>query len=490
MKSRTVYFFIFLFFLLQLPYLTADPDKLVDLHTMGAWTDEGLYASQARNFINSGDFGMNDNTTFVRGPLQVFLQVPAFFFFGDSLIVARLITLVWICIVLFLLASYKPWQTFSIFLLVLAFSHFRVFQFSHYGMAEMMAISALLAAFLFLSKFIDSGNLRFAFLSALMVSIAWGLKIQFIYFIILPTAITFIYDLKRKLNNEISIRKWFGDLAWITSFSVLFVIVYLLFWYLPNKDFYDLIMFEQTEQRFDVWERMHLTINFNFHYFLMKPANYPLIAAFILAMIFWIASFFSSRLKIKNQLIVIMGFVWLVSEFHKLGMTYLPQRYLLGLYVAAGFFSSAVLFQYLNLNKYLKYLLIVFLVGTALFNGYFNFDAYQRRTFELKRANNYLKHFDWEGKTIAGVWAPSITWGTKAKTIPVWSEYANPHTFFENYKPAVIVEEANEGSSGEFYKRNGYNLAEMSDSVRFFNFWRYDLKIYWLKNHGVSRLKP
>ncbi|MCF8364875.1 MAG: hypothetical protein K9H16_03785 [Bacteroidales bacterium] len=490
MKVRTVYFLIILFFLSQLPFLTADPDTLVDLHTMGAWTDEGLYASQARNFIHYGDFGINDNTTFVRGPIQVLLQVPVFYCFGTSLVAARMLSLVWVCIMLLLLGSYKPWRIFMVFLLVFAFTHFRVFNFSHYAMAEMMAVSALLAGFMFLSKFKESNNLKYLFLSTFMVFISWGLKIQYIYFIALPPAIIFLFDMQKKINREISFRKCFVDLAWVTSFSTLFVIAYLLFWYLPNKDFYDMIMFEQTEQRYDVWTRIHLTMDFNIHYFILNPENYPLIFATILALLIWAGSWSFSHIKIKNQLIVIIGFIWLISEFHKLGMTYLPQRYLLGLYVAAGFFASAVLFQFFYLNKYLKTILIVFLLGTALFNGYFNFETYQHRTYELKAANEYLKKFDWEGKTIAGVWAPSITWQTKARVIPVWSDYADPETFFENYTPSLIVAEANEGSSGEFYRRNGFNLAEMSDSVRFFNFWRYDLNIYWLKNHGVSGLKP
>ncbi len=482
MKFNQAYFLIFLFFILHLPFLTADPDTLVDVHTMGAWTDEGLYAAQARNYIYYGDFGMEDNTTFIRGPLQTLIQVPVFYFFGASLSIARLLTIVWVCVAFFFVASFRKWKLFTVFLLIFSFSQFRVFLFSHYALAEMMAISSLPVSFIFLSKYFDSGKLKFMFLSALMVFVSWSLKIQFLYFIVLPPMAIFFYNIMRQAKGEITMKHIIKDVIWVSAFSLLLVIIYLLIWYLPNKEFFDFIMFEQTEQRFDVWERIHLTFDFNLHYFILKPENYPLIIGSVVSLFLWVSSFFTARIKIKNQLVIIFGLAWLLIEFHKLGMTYLPQRYLLGLYVASGFFTSAVLFQFINLNKYSRVILWAMLAATLFYNGFYSYESYQRRTYELKAANNYLRNFDWDEKTIAGVWAPSITWKTKARVIPVWSEYADPETFFKIYKPSLIVEEPNEGSSGEFFKSNGFNLDEMSDSVRYFDFWRYELGIFWLND--------
>lgn len=482
MKFNLAYILILFFFILHLPFLTADPDTLVDVHTMGAWTDEGLYSAQARNFIHYGDFGMEDNTTFIRGPLQTFIQVPVFCIFGASLSVARMLTVLWVCAALVFIASFRQYKIFTVFLLIFSFSQFRVFLFSHYAMAEMMAVSVLPLSLLFLSKYFNSGKRKFLFFSALMVFVSWSLKIQFLYLIVLPPMVLFLYTILRKLEGEITTKVLIKELIWITAFSLLFVVLYFLVWYLPNKTFYDFIMFEQTEQRFDVWERLHLTFDFNLHYFILQPENYPLIIGSLTSLLLWIISFFTSRIKITNHPVIIFGLVWLLLEFHKLGMTYLPQRYLLGLYVASGFFTSAVLFQVFNLNKYSRTVLIVMLAATFFCNGFYVYESYQRRTYELKAANDYLLNFDWDDKTIAGVWAPSITWKTKAKVVPVWSEYANPKTFFEKYTPSLIVEEPNEGSSGEFFKSNGFNLDAMSDSVRYFDVWRYDFKIFWLND--------
>jgi hypothetical protein len=481
MNSKVVYLILVIFFISHLPFLAADPDTQVDLHTMGAWTDEGLYSAQARNFISYGDFGIRDNTTFIRGPLQTFFQVPVFFFFGTSLQAARLMTLIWVCVFLLLLAVRPQWNLFVVFLIIFAFMHFRVYHFSHYALAEMMAVSSLIVSFLFLSGYYKSGKSFHLFLSALMVFVAWGLKIQFLYFAVIPPVVTIIYAVMRKTAGEISFKKAIREVITMAGFSMFFLLFYILIWYLPNKEFYDLVMFEQIDSRFDIWNRIHLTFKFNFNYFILKSVNLPLICASVVAFVLWVLSFVFSYIKIKNHLVIIFGLTWLTIELHKLGMTYLPQRYLLGLYVAAGFFSSAVFFQLFRPQPIFKYFLGIVLFTALVFNGIQYFDSLQRRTYELRTANDYLLNYDWHGKTIAGVWAPSITWKTQARAIPVWREYADPETFFQEFDPALIVAEPNEGSSGEFFKRNGFNLEEMSDSIRFFDAWRYDFKIYWLK---------
>lgn len=74
--KRLVYLLLLAMIAGHLFFLTSDPDQRVDLHTRGAFTDEGLYSAQARNFVHSGSFGFTDNTTLVRGPLFGALQIP------------------------------------------------------------------------------------------------------------------------------------------------------------------------------------------------------------------------------------------------------------------------------------------------------------------------------------------------------------------------------------------------------------------------------
>ena len=51
---------------MHLPFITADPDPEFDVHTRGAWTDEGLYPVQSRNFVNHGVLNLEENETIMR----------------------------------------------------------------------------------------------------------------------------------------------------------------------------------------------------------------------------------------------------------------------------------------------------------------------------------------------------------------------------------------------------------------------------------------
>jgi len=52
----------------------------------------------------------------------------------------------------------------------------------------------------------------------------------------------------------------------------------------------------------------------------------------------------------------------------------------------------------------------------------------------------------------------------------------------EKLKPNVIVSEIDESDSDCAYKKQGIDLAKISDSCRIFDMWRYKLALYWLNN--------
>jgi len=101
------------------------------------------------------------------------------------------------------------------------------------------------AGFLFLSKFIQTHKIKFALIFALTVFVAWSFKIQYAYFIAIPSVVVFINSLLRKKREGISTKEAFGDLGISTAFLLAFAVLYYLIWYLPNKGFYDLIIMIQ-----------------------------------------------------------------------------------------------------------------------------------------------------------------------------------------------------------------------------------------------------
>ena len=313
-----------------------------------------------------------------------------------------------------------------------------------------------------------------------MIFVAYGLKIQFAYLTALLPAVVVLYDAGRWLKKKISFSTIIRDFAIITGFTLGFALLYFVIWYLPNQAYYDAVMAEQTGGIFEVWERINLTIDFNFNYYIWDATNIPLLIFFGVALLLWIASAFGGAFRIKNHLIILFGFIWTLAELHKLGMLYLPQRYLLGLYVAAGFFSAAVLYQFIEKGKIAKIAVLSVTIIVLLFNGWYNLDAYNRRSWQLQVGNSYLQNFDWKDRVVAGAWAPSITWGTAAHTIPVWAGITDPELLQESNLPAMIVMEHDQADSELFYDQNNFDLQAHTDSVKVFNVWKYQLELRWI----------
>lgn len=478
--KRLVYLLLLAMLAGHLFFLTSDPDQLVDVHTRGAFTDEGLYSAQARNFVNSGDFGFTENSTLVRGPLFGVLQIPFFAISGTSLVVARLITIAAIMLALWLLAARPRWHGFTILLAMIAFTQFRVFQFSHYAMAEMVSIAAVVGSFLFLQFYFDNKKIKNLALAALMIFVAYGFKIQFAYLAVLLPVVVKLYDIGRWLNKQINFQTLIRDTAIITGFTLGFALLYFSAWYLPNQTYYDAVMAEQTDGIFEVWERINLTIDFNYNYYILDAPNIPLLIFFTTALLLWILSAFGGAFRLRNHLIILFGFIWTMAELHKLGMLYLPQRYLLGLYVAAGFFAAAVLYQFIEKSKVIKIAVLSAVIIALLFNGWYNVEAYNRRSWQLQAANNYLQNFDWQDRVVAGAWAPSITWGTAARTMPVWAGITDPKLLLESNLPAMIVMEHDQADSELFYDQNNFDLQAHTDSMKIFDVWKYRLELRWI----------
>jgi len=127
MSRRLVYFVLIFLLLCHFPFLTADPDSIVDWATRGPWTDEGCYAAQLRNYLHQGIFNVEENVTFVKGPLFNVIQLPFFWLFGPKLVVARLIVLLFAFFVFFLFSRLIGLELFTFLLLVTTLTQFQLF---------------------------------------------------------------------------------------------------------------------------------------------------------------------------------------------------------------------------------------------------------------------------------------------------------------------------------------------------------------------------
>ncbi|MDD3528206.1 MAG: hypothetical protein RBR47_06195, partial [Bacteroidales bacterium] len=93
---------------------------------------------------------------------------------------------------------------------------------------------------------------------------------------------------------------------------------------------------------------------------------------------------------------------------------------------------------------------------------------------------NYLQNFDWNNRVVAGAWAPSVTWGTAARSMPVWLGITDPGFLKEENLPAMIVMEADQADSELFYDKNNFDLQAHTDSMKTFEVWKYKLELRWI----------
>lgn len=471
---------------MQLPFISYDPDTLLDLNTRGAWTDEGLYASQARNFVNGYGFDLQENTTAVRGPLQSILQMPVFFVFGERLEVARLLTLLLVALALWFVAQGSTGKRLLPFFLLATMLQFHIFHFSHYAMAEMCSIAFILMSFGMISR--DDGNktksnFRLASASLLMVA-AVAMKIQFAYILgILPMSFLFDWIFAGKAERQEKSKRF---LQIVTASFGAFLILFLA-WILPAADYLRSVMGMETQGRFpDNLHHLWQLLEFNWQQSLCITEVLPLIVVGVLALV----SLFI--LKIRQRLPLLFALSWLLLELHKLPMTYLPHRYLLGFYAALGLVAAIVASDWTASNIQLRRIVWAVFIVLGLVNIYHYKLSLDRRSKDLKHITEHVQDIAKNHTVIIGSWGPSVSWGSRLKTLPVWDAYTPFQDPIKETEASLVIAEFNEADSDGAWEKRGIDLDMIADSSRHFKAWRYNLVLYYLsgENDSLTTLQP
>jgi len=307
-------------------------------------------------------------------------------------------------------------------------------------------------------------------------------KIQFLYIAPLLPALFLIYFFKIKTLKDTFVKV----LLWSSIFLFGLLILFYLIWYLPNQEIFDFIMADQTSGRwaryFDLpnhlkWVNKHILLENK-----IRPVTIIFYFLFPLGVVlsFW---------KKSNLLFrkVFLGLsIWFLLETHKMGMMYLPTRYFVSFFFCMAAINALVIFEFARLcfsqKKYKKWAMIpiaVFVI-ILLHNSIRYIETYERRTFSIRKINQYLEPFEFGDRPIIGAWAPSLTWKTKARTYPVWNNYFNHQHILTQQKPAIIISEMDESDSGKTYISQGINIDEQADSIRYFQIHDFKLKILWM----------
>ncbi len=472
--------FVFVaFVLLQLPFIQSDPDTLADINTRGAWIDEGLYTFQTREWIDSGSLNLSVSDAFLRSPVYQLFLSGFFLIFGTHVFAARLLTVMLVAFALAMLVSRRSTRTSGIILALAGLSQFHLLQFSHYSLVYMSAVSWLIVSLVFLIDAAEGRKpVKKAILSTLAVFLAYGTTIQMLpAAIIIPSVAFFLWISGLLKRTPVGA----GLFLFTSLFSLLFLAIYFLVWFLPHQELFNQIVFFQTEGRFpDTVNMFREVFAFNVEFVLWIP---ELIPYFILAFAALILRMLGMgrRSGTANRVIFLFGLFWLLIEIPKWGMFYIPFRYLLPGITAMVLLSVFSLSVMIRTSAMLRIAAVWFTIGLFITNAIHYTAALNRRTHDLEVAGNYVSSNLPSGSTVLGAWAPALTWGSNTHCIPVWKGYMNCNQPVETFRPIAVVAEYNEADSDGCFASSGIDLESICDSSRRFPVWRYELVIYWMK---------
>lgn len=482
-----VLFLIGLLFLTHLPFLNADPDTMVSLNTRGAWTDEGLYTAQLRDFINHGHLELYNNNGFIVTPGFQLMLWPVFYLFGTDIVVGRLFTLLLTIAVLLLFASHSNLRLPALFYLLLTGFQYHFFQFCHYSMGELSAINMLLLSLFSLVKYEESssaGKKRQWLLMAVFFSfLSWTVKIQFAYVAVLVPASLLLKALINGSGTEGNRKQAFGHFGISVLFTIAFTLLYLLVWYLPHREFFNYIMNYETADRFKKsFSELSGVYRFNFRHLIWVKELWPLIALSLLLLVAYIFSLVSGKNRKGLPVAMLFAVLWLLVEQHKIAMIYLPTRYFLSLIAAAGMVAALSAAPLIQGRKLLTVLIFPLIAAVFIWNAMQVYSTWQRRTFDIRAVKEYLGKSDIpKDQPVLGIWAYTLAADSKVPTLGIRHNYLNDKDPIRTYKPRLVITEFNQAESDSAWARQGIQLAALSDSVRRFRVWRYDLDFYWIR---------
>ena len=484
--SKSFFFIILgLIFLSHLPFIGADPDRNMAVGR-GPFTDEGLNTSQVRNWVNQGELSLDECDNLLKTPLLGFPLAVTYKIFGISHEVSRLHVLVLVFLALLLIGLDEKNRLMMMIFSLITLLQYQVIQSSHFSMAEMMSVAAILLSIHFFSRSFDEiGNsklgIRQIIIAGAFLSLSYFIKIQFIYMVPLFPMIMLIQWFRGYYEN---IKVFLSQCYAMLGTILFFFLVYFLAWYLPNKQVYDFMMAHQSGELTltpKIWEYIRFNIIYHFLKGWVQWFVY-IFLALLLAGFFMLKHSKSGRYSVM----FLSSLVWFLLELHKLAMVYLPTRYQVSLFVSMGLLISVVLNELLlwpiQRTRFLvRIIAITTILSMITINVYNYIDTLNHRTFAIHDANKYLAKGLKPNDVVLGAWAPSFTWDSKSKAIPVWNNFLNYQDPITRFQPRAVIAEADEQDSEQAWSSQRIDLLALSDSSRTVKIGHWDVLIYWMK---------
>lgn len=487
---------------MHIPFLQADPDVRLS-HSRDALSDEGLNSSQIRNFIHYGKINAWECDNLIKTPLFNLMIWPPMALFGTYREVPRISVLLFVFLLLSILFANKPYRRFWAVMVPMVFLQFHMFQYSHFSMAEMPAIACTIAAIAAWCRHAapqpGSHRLRWLALSIMFSSMAWYMKIQFIYLLpLIPVSTIILWFTHRSHRKNFS--RFVISSFFLFGIVALFVLLYLAVWYYPLRQAWTYIMQNQTAARFPIWKYQGEVFDYNFALYFMNERVMPIFGLFIISIPAALGLLFH-RTKSVFPLLLIPATCWILLETHKVLIHHVPGRYLVSTFAAMGFFACITwvemarrflpaLTDWFTLSRFRRgwgIIAFVLISGTIAYHLFSYADMYQKRRYDMHRMNRYLQNLSLGKITAVGAWAPSITWGTQIKAVPVWKDFLNDRNILSQHQPRIIFSEPEEQESNQAFSNDGIRISAIADSLQQTmpgNKWT--VMLYWINPDTLS----
>ena len=470
---------------MHLPFLQADPDGLLAWGSRGAYTDEGLYTSQVRNYINHGQFDINQTDGFAKAPLFSAYLLPFFALLGTHLWVARLAILLFFAFTLYCFTRKHITQQYQPFAIGIISLQYMVFTYSHFAMAEMLAASCIIWILQYYLVYVKTGSNIAIVYATLFGVVAVLVKTNHLYVVGILPALLGITLLWSTIKSRIAIRKNAVALGLSLGVTIASALLTFLIVYLPNKALYLKIYNQEVSGKFEpTFTQLIDRAGFNLSMIVSAPVLSISIIILVVALLLFLASrstYFKGLAKHeKPYQAILFCFVWLIIELHKLPVLNLPSRYLVATFLAISMLTMLLLEQLTFTRlKQVGLILSILIVFIGVLNSA---QASGRRSFVIKELNTYVANKANQNRVMLGTWAATACWESKNITMPVWENYFNDHDFMEKHQPQAIITEFDERDAGYIFTKRGVDLKALSDSASDFKIDEWQVRVSWLKN--------
>lgn len=469
-------------------FIHSDADVNLSPGSRGPWTDEGLYTAQIRNFVNNGDLTFSESPCLIYTPLFSGMLFIPYELFGTTMFVSRITVLSLIFLgIVFISLKDAYFKKLLALASLLVLTQYHIYHYSHIALSEMLGvISILLGLFIFYrSRILRRNRKRNTILAAILFSVAYLFKIQYLYIvaavpIYLSLSIIFSWIKRRRLDKE-----EIKDLLVHSVTLVLILLLYLILWYYPNRELYNFILTKMNET-VDLGGSLHLSNKVK-ELFLSREVKW-IAYGFGIALLFGVLFFSRKNTSKEFKILFPLLLIWAFLEMHKLSMSYIPTRYMVGAWFSLGMVFTLVLQEGLSQiprrdKLVVSTTVLLVVIGVVIFTKNISFfiQSLHRRTYDIENIDKAIDSYSsLKGGIVMGSWAPALTWKSKVTTYPVWFDYFNDKDVIPTFKPSLIITELDQADSQEAFIKSGTNLKYFSDSITFSKVGMWELKMYWM----------